>query len=233
MEVDRDQFLHAIVARCAKLPKLHVSIIGEPARAVALAQAIFEGDQRLLTLDVGRAPDAAADIVWSFDGNLGILVDEVPHAEIVDQTLDLLDAQAEQLQLASIQVASTTAKARVARAAVHALAGSMTGLDALPEFADQIARPMTIEALAQVAIAHGLRLDTAHYERRERLKDLAGAVALGVRDLPIPHDAAEAARALRLVGDALIHTCAAAISQAHLDVIAHFNTQVLATVAQN
>ncbi len=229
MYVESGRFLEAIAARCGKLPSLALAIVGDVGRASALLDAIFEGDRRLIR----SVPEADADVVWSFDGSAGILIDEVPHAAIVEQTLHLLDDQAAQLQLASLQVASLRAKAEVSHAAVAALAGAMQGLDTLAEFERQIAVPMTIEALAQVAIAHGFRRDTASYPRRERLKDLGPAVAMGLGDVPSPRDATEAARALILVGDALVSTCVALITQEHVEVIIHFGKAVLAALGSN
>jgi hypothetical protein len=229
VDVDPGRFLDAIATRCGKLPVLRIAIVGDPARGAALIDAIFEGDRRLVQV----VPAADADIQWSFVGGPGILVDEVPHAAIVEQTVHALGAQAAQLQLASLQVASLRAKAEVSHAAIAALAGAMQGLDTLAEFEHQIAIPMTIEALAQIAIAHGLRFDTASYARRERLKDLAPAVAMGIGDVPSPRDAGEAARALHLVGDAFLATCVEVITKEHVDVIIHFGKAVLAALAPN
>lgn len=209
MQIDPRAFLAAVIARTRLLPDVKLVVIGDPVRAADLRFTMFGHDRH-------RFVDAPGGLAWSFDGSAGILVDSVPHAQIAAASVAALarDPQ-DQLQFASLQKVSAAIRHQVARAAVEAVAG-IAELDVAHRLVD---------ALAQVAIAFGLRPDTADHAASERLRDLEHLVEPVLHTVPAPVDRA----AFVAIGHAFAATCATAPANP----LAHFANAVAAATTEN
>lgn len=206
MELAHDHFLATVARRAADLPRLRLAIVGEPARAAALVDRVFGLDQRYLSIAVMAAlPDEPVHALWTFDPAVlaqvtgAVQVGDGALAPVIEATLAAIATPAARAQLVSYQDVDPAAQRRVARELVAAFVAGAAGL------ADPAA--LLVDALAMVAIAHGFRLDTARYERREQLKELAGSATAALRTLPaLP--ARDAATVLARLGDAFAAACA-------------------------
>jgi hypothetical protein len=214
VQIDPRAFLAAVTARTRLLPRVKIFVIGDPARAEELRIAMFAHDRYLF--DTAGGPDDG--LVWSFDGSLGILVDEVPHEQIALASIAALADPQQQLQFASLQKVSDQARHAVVRDLVRDTAG-LVGFDP--------AR-LLVDALAQIAIAFGMRPDTSDHALSERLKDFGGIVE------PTLHHVHAIDRAAFVeICRAFEATCAACARSPHELPLGHFANAVTAALAAN